>query len=178
MNICNTLGGRFAQFILQRLLCPFQVVLLQEGKDGLQVQGLFYYLFHFIFLPRLKLPPKIYFLIIPPNLLAFTCIVEDSTRGAAPPSPGSAFTSVLICCSLTLTWLEADPGEMAGERWGDGANPEKIELVSRAKIKCVVVQVPRVFEDGAITPGSRGEAWLEPLFWKSPPSRLPPPWGS
>ena len=71
LDICNTLGGCLAQLILQRLLGAFQVVLLQEGKDGLQVQGLFYYLFHFIFLPRLKLPPKIYFLIIPPNLLAF-----------------------------------------------------------------------------------------------------------
>ena len=51
LDICNTLSSRLAQLILQRLFCPFQVVLLQEGKDGLQEEGLlvqFSHLFHSI----------------------------------------------------------------------------------------------------------------------------------
>ena len=93
-----------------------------------------------------------------------TCIVEDSTSCALPPSPGSALTSVLMFCwSPTLTWLEAEPGEMAGERCGLWASPGTTS----------------VLVDGKPSPESSGEeVWLETLFWKSPPSRLPPPWGS
>ena len=65
LDICNALGGCLAQLILQRLLSSFQVVLLQEGKDGLRVQGLYYYLFHNIFHLRFKSSSKMYFFFIP-----------------------------------------------------------------------------------------------------------------
>ena len=187
LDICHALGSRLTQLILQRLLCSFQVVLLQEGENGLQVQvqGLSTCRFNASAIHVIKIIFQKSISISPIKLwFAFTCIVEDSTSCAVPPSPGSAFTSVLICCSLTLTWLEAEPGEMAGERWGDGAKPgtQKFELVAGEMQSGTEMHhlctVPRVFGDGATRPDSRGDAWLERLFWKSLPSRLPPPWGS
>ena len=36
LNVRHTLSSHFPQFIFKRLLGPFKVVLLQEGKNSLQ----------------------------------------------------------------------------------------------------------------------------------------------